>query len=304
MRRAASIALALALALGPAACGGSSGGGNPSAGSTGAPVGGTGPGAVPRGPRSAPARRLPTLTLPAHAPARGVTVPILTWHRVTPFAKEPVKSVPDLTVEPSVFAGELDAIARRGFHTITQQQLYDALFRGRALPPRPVLLTVDDGYVDDVRTILPQLQARHMVATFYIITARFHEPGFVNETEVRRLDAAGMDVGAHTRTHVPLNAVPTAEMKGQILGSRNDLQRVLGHPVQWFAYPYGSYNAAVVAEVRKAGFVLAVTTQGGTRASAQAPLTIPRIHVGRAATPASVLACSGGATGCGGGPAG
>jgi peptidoglycan/xylan/chitin deacetylase (PgdA/CDA1 family) len=228
-------------------------------------------------------------------------VPILTWHRVAVLADEYTKSIPDETVEPSVFASEMDALATHGFHPIGQLQLFDALFHGTPLPVKPVLLTVDDGYVDDVRTILPILQAHHFKATFYIITRRFHEPGFLNTTEVRRLDAAGMDVGAHTRTHVPLATLPVAEATEQIVGSRMDLEHVLGHPVQWFAYPFGSFDASVVAELRRAGFVLAVTTDGGTSESSSSSLTMPRIHVGRTADAATILACSESPTACGGG---
>jgi peptidoglycan/xylan/chitin deacetylase (PgdA/CDA1 family) len=252
---------------------------------------------------SAPVSRhdIPLLALPASPPARMVQVPILTWHRVAVFAQEYTKSVPDETVEPNVFAEEIDALASHGYHPISQLQLFNALFHGGALPPKPVLLTVDDGYIDDVKTILPILQAHRFVATFYIITRRFHEPGFLNTTEVRRLDAAGMDVGAHTRTHVPLAAIPSGELTEQIKGSREDLEHVVGHSVQWFAYPFGSFDAAVVAEVRRAGFVLAVTTEGGTRESSQAPLTMPRIHIGRSAGPATVLACAASPAACGGG---
>ncbi len=163
-----------------------------------------------------------------------------------------------------------------------------------------MLLTVDDGYVDDVKTILPILQAHHFIATFYIITHRFHEPGFLNPTEVRRLDAAGMDIGAHTRSHVPLAKIAPGEVEGQVLGSRRDLERVVGHPVQWFAYPFGSFDASVLAKVRAAGFVLAVTTEGGTHESSLNPLTMPRIHIGRSAGPSTVLACVSTPGACGG----
>jgi len=255
-----------------------------------------------RAAASVPQRRgVPLLALPAKPPARTVRVPILTWHRVAVYAREYTKSVPDETVEPSVFAQELDALASHGYHPISQLQLFNALFHRASLPLRPVLLTVDDGYVDDVKTILPLLQTHHFVATFYIITHRFHEPGFLNATEVRRLDAAGMDVGAHTRNHVPLAKVSMAEMTEQIAGSRRDLEHVVGHPVQWFAYPFGSFDATVIAAVRRAGFVLAVTTQGGTSESSQDPLTMPRIHVGRSAGVSTVLVCASSPAACGGG---
>jgi peptidoglycan/xylan/chitin deacetylase (PgdA/CDA1 family) len=249
-------------------------------------------------------RDVPLLALPANPPPRTVHVPILTWHRVAVFAREYTKSIPDETVEPSVFAAEIDALATHGYHPISQLQLFDALFHGAALPSRPVLLTVDDGYVDDVKTILPILQAHHFVATFYIITHRFHEPGFLNTTEVRRLDAAGMDIGAHTRNHVPLATVSAAEMTEQIAGSRRDLEHVVGHPVQWFAYPFGSFDDAVVAAMHRAGFVLAVTTQGGTSETSQTSLTMPRVHIGRSAGVSTVLTCTSSPTACSGGGGG
>lgn len=248
---------------------------------------------------SAP-RRIERLAAPAHPSLRTVRVPILTYHRVHLFQTEFTKSIPDETVEPATFTAEMDALASNGYHTVSQTQLFQALFDGGALPSKPVLISVDDGYVDDVKSILPVLRSHHMVATFYVITGRFHEQGFLNETEVRRLDDAGMDIGAHTRTHVPLNAIPPAQVPAQVEGSRRDLQRVLGHFVYWFAYPYGAFSPGVVQEVRKAGFLLATTTKGGTVESATAPLTLPRIHVGRSGTAASVLACVK-QGGCGGG---
>jgi peptidoglycan/xylan/chitin deacetylase (PgdA/CDA1 family) len=218
-------------------------------------------------------------------------VTVLTYHRVARYAGEPVKSQPDLTVEPARFVGTLAALHRAGFHTITQQQLLDALVHGVALPARPVMITVDDGYVDDVRQILPALRRFGFVATFYVITGRTHEPGFLTARQIRRLDAAGMDIGAHTRDHVGLTTIPAAAARREIEGSRSDLQRILGHPVYWFAYPYGSYDAAVEREVRAAGFLLAATlTETPRKPSSKDLLAIPRIQVTRATPESEVLA--------------
>jgi peptidoglycan/xylan/chitin deacetylase (PgdA/CDA1 family) len=295
MRSAVAAVAALACAVGVGACG-SSGGGSSATGAAG-----SGPVAKRSRVAAVGPRQVEKLTLPSHVVARSVRVPILTYHRVHLFATEFTKSIPDETVEPDRFRAEVDALATNGYHTVSQAQLFHALYDGAPLPSKPVMITVDDGYIDDVQTILPALEAHHMVATFYIITGRFHEPGFLNETQVRRLDDAGMDIGAHTRTHVPLNAIPTSQIVGQVQGSKRDLQRILGHFVYFFAYPYGAFNATAVQAVRRAGFLLAVTTMGGTQESSLATLTMPRIHVGRDATAASVLACIHAGSGCGGG---
>ena len=124
------------------------------------------------------------------------------------------------------------------------------------LPPKPVLISVDDGYVDDVRTILPDLERWHMVATFFVITGRMTEPGFLNANQIRELDRAGMDVGDHTAHHVDLRLLTPSQLHIETAGSRKTLEAVLGHPVYFFAYPFGAFNDRVVQAVHDAGFTI------------------------------------------------
>jgi peptidoglycan/xylan/chitin deacetylase (PgdA/CDA1 family) len=219
-------------------------------------------------------------------------VPVLTYHRVAPLS---AVGLPDLKVDPANFVAELSALHRGGYRTISQAQLFDALYKGAALPNKPVIISVDDGYVDDVTRILPALERFHMVATFFVITGRMTEPGFLTPSQVRELDRAGMDIGDHTAHHVDLRLLTPAQLRMETSGSRHVLERVLGHPVYFFAYPFGDYNAAVLAAVREAGFTMAYTTAAGITESTSAPLTMPRVHVGRSETPSGLVSLLGNA---------
>jgi peptidoglycan/xylan/chitin deacetylase (PgdA/CDA1 family) len=220
------------------------------------------------------------------------------YHRVHAYATELTKSLPDLTVEPGTFAAEIAALDRARYHSITVAQLFGALFHGAPLPAKPVLISADDGYADDVTQILPVLRRHRMTAVFFIITGRFHEPGFLTAAQVRRLDAAGMDIGAHTRDHVDLPGVGEQQLTDQVAGSKHDLERLLGHPVAAFAYPAGRFDAAAIQAVRDARFALAVTTQPGTVESSRQPLLIPRVRVGRDTTPQRLVGCLAAGGGC------
>lgn len=266
-------------------CGGDSGSGTTAAAGTGTAAGHA---QAPPAPR-----RVARLIPPSGAPSRTVHVPVLTYHRVAPLRAGANAIETDLTVDPATFVGSMRALRAAGFHTVTQEQIFDALWHGAALPARPVLLTFDDGYVDDVRRILPVLRRDHMVATFFIITGRFHEPGFLTAAQVRELDHAGMDIGDHTRSHLDLTAMAAPQLAVETAGSRRALERVVGHPVYAFAYPSGRNDPVVRAAVGHAGFTMAYTTAYGTTLSSTAPLEMPRLHVGRAATPASVVALAG-----------
>jgi peptidoglycan/xylan/chitin deacetylase (PgdA/CDA1 family) len=243
-------------------------------------------------PQAAGARTVPVLVPPTNAPERSVQVPVLTYHRVVSL---PAVGQLDLIVDPANFAAELAALHAAGYHTISQAQLFDAVYHGAALPSKPIIISVDDGYVDDVRTILPDLERWHMVATFFVITGRMTEPGFLNADQIRGLDRAGMDVGDHTAHHVDLRVLTAPELRAETAGSRATLQAVVGHPVYYFAYPFGAYNDTVIQALRAAGFTMAYTTNAGTAESSSSPLTMPRLHIGRDETPSRLVARLGGA---------
>jgi peptidoglycan/xylan/chitin deacetylase (PgdA/CDA1 family) len=219
-----------------------------------------------------------------------VRLPVLTYHRVHRYESEREQSIPDLTVEPQVFEASMTALKRRGFRSVTNRQVYDALFKGTSLPPKPVLITIDDGYRDAVTNVVPVLRRRGMVATFFVISRRLGQDEYLTENDLRALEAQGMEIGGHSSTHRDLTTLPREELERETAGSRRRIARILGHPVYFFAYPFGRHDPSVEAAVRRAGYSVAFTTESGSRLSSTNALTQPRLHVGRAATPKRVVA--------------
>lgn len=77
-------------------------------------------------------RVVAALVPPVNAPARSVQVPVLTFHRLHSL---PAVGILDLIVAPATFDAELTALQQHGYDTVSQARLFDALFRGRSLPP-------------------------------------------------------------------------------------------------------------------------------------------------------------------------
>jgi len=101
--------------------------------------------------------------------------------------------------------------------------------------------------------------------------------------ELRALVSAGLEVGAHTRTHPLLDRIPEAELDAEIGGSRLDLERELGHAPVAIAYPNGNHSAEVRAATAAAGFTVAFTTRRGTNdLRAVDWLALRRVNVGGA----------------------
>jgi peptidoglycan/xylan/chitin deacetylase (PgdA/CDA1 family) len=221
------------------------------------------------------------LTLPAVLPSRSVRVPILMYHRIDRQTAQLSALTRGLTVTPSAFAAEMQWLVAHGFHAIGQQQLFAALFQHVHLPSRPVLITFDDGYRDVFKNALPILERLQLRATAYIITGRVSgpDPSFLTWHQVVTMSHHGIDIGSHTVTHRPLTYLTPTQTTTELAASRTTLEKQLGRPVQWFAYPYGYFNAAITSAVRKAGYVLAVTTQGGLVQDAGQPLALHRFEV-------------------------
>ena len=230
-----------------------------------------------RAASSAPA----LLSRPARLPARTVSVPILMYHRIDRITPALPAITQRLTVDPTEFATEMRWLAGHGFHSITQLELFDALERGGSLPSKPVLITFDDGYRDVFSKAMPVLRRLHLRATAYVITGRISgpDPSFLTWGMLAGLERRGIEIGSHTVHHLELPVLSNAQAMDELVNSRHDLERHLGHPVQWFAYPAGAEDPRTVALVRQAGYVLAVTTHAGSVQDARAPLELHRYEV-------------------------
>jgi peptidoglycan/xylan/chitin deacetylase (PgdA/CDA1 family) len=153
---------------------------------------------------------------------------------------------------------------------------------GRPLPAHPVLVTFDDAYRDVVTYAAPVLRHEHEHATAYVITDRLshgRRSPWMLWTQLRLLERDGFDIGSHTVSHADLVAVGPVEARLQLRASRFALQNFLDHPVQWLAYPYGRVDVAVEQLAQAAGYVLAVTTQGGLAQRADEPLLLHRYEI-------------------------
>jgi peptidoglycan/xylan/chitin deacetylase (PgdA/CDA1 family) len=221
------------------------------------------------------------LTLPRRLPDREVVVPILMYHRINVSPPATPAITRRLTVHPSVFRRQMQWLRRHRYHTITQRELFLALIHRRPLPRKPILITFDDGYRDAFYRAAPVLSRLRMRATAYVITGRIvdGDRAFLSWGLIRGLERRGIEIGSHSVNHRGLTQLSDRELLRELVGSRRALERGLGHPVQWFAYPFGDYDARVERLARRAGYALAVTTEAGSVQSARRPLALRRLRI-------------------------
>jgi peptidoglycan/xylan/chitin deacetylase (PgdA/CDA1 family) len=184
-----------------------------------------------------------------------------------------------LSISPKAFDEQLAYLSRSGYQSVSMDDVVSRITKGTPLPPKPVVLTFDDGYADFYTAALPVLKKYHATATTYLVVDFLGKPGYMSWQQAQELRDAGMEIGAHTLDHVDLAIQPPASAHRQIDDSRRMLQQRLGASVNSFAYPSGRYTAATVKMVADAGFTSAVTTNFGARHTAANLLTLARVRV-------------------------
>ncbi len=207
-------------------------------------------------------------------------VPILYYHyiRINPNPRDRVGF--GLSTPPAAFASQMRYLADHGFHVISLHQAVVAIQHHTGLPPRPVVLTFDDGYADFFSTAVPILQVHGFTATSFVITGRMGWGGYMTPSQVVAADGMGFTIGAHTVDHVALAAQLPARATWEMSQSKQTLEALLGHPVLDFAYPYGSFNFYDMAQAKRLGFETAVSTLSGTWHSAGQLFELSRTRIG------------------------
>jgi peptidoglycan/xylan/chitin deacetylase (PgdA/CDA1 family) len=229
-------------------------------------------------PTVAPPTAVPVA--PPAQPRDTTVIPILMYHYVR-VVNDPKDQVGiNLSVKPDMFAAQMQYLADKGYTTLTMREVYAILAGQQPLPPKPIALTFDDGYRDFYTAAWPVLKQHGFKATSYVITNFIGWDAYMTWPMLQELDTSGqVEIGAHTRSHSDLRTLSADRRWDEIIGSKAILEEGLGHPIVSFCYPSGYYNAGALADVKRAGFLTAVTTQGGTKQNLQWAFEFPRVRV-------------------------
>lgn len=194
-----------------------------------------------------------------------VVVPVLMYHYIRDITPEMTTTSRWLSVTPEHFRAQMAEVVKLGYHTITPDDLADAVSGTRALPTKPLLITFDDGYRDQYDIAFPILKELQLKATFFIITNTLKNPVYQNADMIREEDQSGsITIASHTRNHPLLAHIKPAQQHDEIFGSKKEIENVVHHPVTSFAYPYGNFDEAVKTLVSEAGFRIAFSTLLGS----------------------------------------
>jgi peptidoglycan/xylan/chitin deacetylase (PgdA/CDA1 family) len=195
------------------------------------------------------------------AAAHKRAVPVLMYHVIAnPSSGTPN---PDLWVGPAALRRQMRFLDRHGYEVVSLQEVYD-YWHGGPLPAKAVVLSFDDGFVNHYTRALPILKAHGWAGTLNLALSHYEQKGWGLTTHmVEALIRNNWELDCHSRTHAYLPRLRGPSLASEVSGSRRVLRRMFHVPVNFFAYPSGAYDPAVVATVKRAGFLGATSTEYG-----------------------------------------
>lgn len=219
--------------------------------------------------------------LPASLPADAVAVhtPILMYHYVadTPPPKGPYAD--GLTVRTDDFRAEMQYLTENGYHTVTLADMYLAMAGVQDLPAKPVVLTFDDGGLDNYEVAFRILKEHGFVGTFFVITKTVGGDGQMTWEQLREMAAAGMSIQSHTVAHPDLRGVSAARLESELVDSSQAIEDAIGERSYVLSYPAGAYDDTVIQATKAAGYVMAVATDRGAEGDPSAVHELKRRRV-------------------------
>lgn len=187
------------------------------------------------------------------------------------------------------FKKQIDLLLDKGYVFITPADLQQFLESGIEKTAHPMcLLTFDDGY-RDILAVKDFLAKKRIQPLMFVLSDEKNisreelaiDKDFLSAGEILELKNAGWIIGSHGSTHGNFNKLKGEKLDEEILGSKITLEKKLGFPVEYFAYPKGVYSQDILERVRAAGYGLAFSMDDGLINCHTPIFAIPRVGINR-----------------------
>ncbi len=188
------------------------------------------------------------------------TIPVLAYHSIG--SREDAKEFKHFVSRES-FQAQMAFLHFFGFRVISSEE-YERIKTGIQAPRgREILITFDDANQTFETEAWPVLQRYHFPCLLFVITESLNQQvngSMKPETLQGFLKTGQLALGSATKTHPSLPQTSNDQLWDEVSGSKQDLEKIFGGSILYFAYPNGDLDGTVIASVKEAGYRLGFTT--------------------------------------------
>lgn len=150
-------------------------------------------------------------------------------------------------------------LANNGYVFVDANDIVRYRMHEEKMPDKMALFSFDDGYADNYDA-LTLLEDYGIKGTFFVISSRIGEPGYLTADQIKDMDERGFAIGSHTANHENLLDISASAVDDEMRISKEKLESILGHPVLSVAYP-GGFASNTIEQIAekyyKVGFLAA-----------------------------------------------
>lgn len=176
------------------------------------------------------------------------------------------------------FREQMKYIKDNGYTTLTMDELYSYFTENKPIPKKSLVITFDDGYLDNYKYAYPILKEFNLKATIFVIASNIDRDNrSINSKQLKELQSNGIDIQSHTLKHEELNKLSYEQQLKTLKESKQVMEKTLDKKVNYIAYPYGKYNENTIRAVKDAGYIMGFITGGRVAKKDDGIYTVPRI---------------------------
>lgn len=192
----------------------------------------------------------------ARAPEPSVYVPVLMYHHVMSYPRQN-----PYIISPAIFEQQMAWLKANNYHVVSFEDFYQAIYGAGTLPDKPVVLTFDDGHVDQYLNVVPVLKKYGYPGIFYVVGGEIGKKTSLSWDMLEKMKSDGFEIAAHTMTHPNLTRRSPKKVAWELSETKRLLETHLHIPIVDFAYPGGDFTSSTEAAVKAAGYRSAVATR-------------------------------------------
>jgi peptidoglycan/xylan/chitin deacetylase (PgdA/CDA1 family) len=206
-------------------------------------------------------------------------IPVLMYHSIS------YEKGNTARVTKENFIKQMNYLKDNNYVTLTLDEAYNFLANDIPMPEKSLVLTFDDGYLDNYVDAFPILKEFGFKATIFVITGTVDKnPSYMKLEQLKEMLAHGIDIQSHTTLHENLKDLSYEKQVKTLKESKAFLEKSLNKEVDYFAYPYGAYAKETLNALKEAGYTMAFTTDGRWSDKGDGILTLDRVFISGAAT--------------------
>lgn len=201
-------------------------------------------------------------------------IPVVMYHRVINSSEN--EGVHGTYIYEDNFRKHMKYLKENNYEVITFKDLDKLSWRNRFNNNKKyIIITFDDGYVDNYELAFPILKNFSFKATIFLMAESTYNEWDVRDSsekkfplmskeQIMEMQDYGIEFGAHTFNHPKINKLSENEIKRQVVDCKKVLEEKIENKIITFAYPYGILNDYAKKMAKQAGYTFAVATDSGS----------------------------------------